>query len=245
MKIMPQETWAPSPNFHISTRKKIAIVYHITAGLFPGCLNWLRNPVSQASVQYLVCRTGAIYQLVKEANEAWHAGEVNRPSWALYDGSNPNYYCLGIEHEGFDGTLTEAQYQSSLALTRELISKYGIPADNNHLIGHYRIDSVRRPNCPGPRFPWARLFADLTPRQVVPIPAPAPMAPPAPVIVPAHMMTVTARPYLNVRSGASTKYAIIGRANYGSKVRIGWVKGGWANIYFGAHGGFVSSQYLK
>jgi N-acetyl-anhydromuramyl-L-alanine amidase AmpD len=78
MKNMPTEIWAPSPNFHASTRKKVAIVYHITAGLSPGCLNWMRNPVAQASAQYLVCRSGTVYQMVRDADEAWHAGAVNR-----------------------------------------------------------------------------------------------------------------------------------------------------------------------
>ncbi|HHY13968.1 MAG TPA: S-layer homology domain-containing protein [Thermoanaerobacterales bacterium] len=33
--------------------------------------------------------------------------------------------------------------------------------DEDHIIGHYRIDSVNRPNCPGNKFPWNRLFDDL------------------------------------------------------------------------------------
>jgi hypothetical protein len=76
-------------------------------------------------------------------------------------GFNPNRWTIGIEHEGFDGTLTEPQYQASLWLHKQLIAKFGIPIDDNHIVGHYRIDSVNRPNCPGPNFPWARLFTDL------------------------------------------------------------------------------------
>lgn len=152
-----------SPNFRSGRngKKIIAIVDHITAGAFPGCLNWLVNPGSQASAHYLVNRAGEIYQLVQDEDTAWHAGIVAKPSWALYDGSNPNRYTLGIEHEGFDGTLSEAQYQATLWLHRQLMARWGIPADRDHIIGHYRIDSVNRPNCPGPNFPWERLLADL------------------------------------------------------------------------------------
>lgn len=155
--------WAPSPNYSSRNGKKIiAIVDHITAGLMPGCLSWMRNPSAKASAHYLVTRNGEIYQLVKESDAAWHAGAVNKPSWSLYDGTNPNRYTVGIEHEGYPHEpLTEAQYQATLQLHRELINKYSIPIDTEHIIGHYRIDSVNRPNCPGPKFPWHRLFNDL------------------------------------------------------------------------------------
>lgn len=156
--------WAPSPNIWKGRngRSIIAIVNHITAGNFPGCLSWMQNPASKASAHYLVTRAGEIYQLVADEDSAFHAGAVARPSWSLYDGTNPNRYTIGIEHEGFDGELTEAQYQATLWLQRMLCRKWGIPADPDHIIGHYMIDAVNRPNCPGPNFPWQRLFADLT-----------------------------------------------------------------------------------
>lgn len=156
--------WRPSPNYTSGRKGKkiIAIVNHITAGLMPGCLNWLCNPKAKASAHYLVTRDGKIFQLVKDEDTAWHAGIVNKPSWKLYDGTNPNYYTIGIEHEGFPNEeLTEAQYQATLWLHKQLIQKYNIPVDSEHIIGHYRIDSVRKANCPGPKFPWDRLFSDL------------------------------------------------------------------------------------
>jgi len=156
------EEWSPSPNFGSRNgRSIIAIVDHITSGDFPGCLEWLQNPVSKASAHYLITRSGRIIQLVKEGNAAYDVGVVNNPHWSLYDGTNPNRYTIGIEHEGYDGSLTEEQYQATLFLHRELTNKYNIPIDDEHIIGHYRIDSVDRPNCPGPNFPWNRLFNDL------------------------------------------------------------------------------------
>lgn len=156
--------WVGSPNFRAGRggKKIIAIVNHITAGNYPGCLSWMQNPKAQASAHYLITKAGKILQLVKEGDTAWHAGAVNRPNWKLYDGTNPNRYTLGIEHEGWpnDG-LTEKQYQATLWLQKQLTQKYNIPVDEDHIIGHYRIDSVNRPNCPGPKFPWDRLFKDL------------------------------------------------------------------------------------
>lgn len=160
---MPSIEWVSSPNFSSrEDRKPIAIVDHITAGLFPGCLNWLCNPAAQASAHYLVTKTGRIFQMVKDEYKAWHAGGVNKPNWKLYDGTNPNLYTIGIEHEALAGEgLTDAQYQASLWLHKELMEKWGIPVDDEHIIGHNRIDSVDRPNCPGAKFPWTKLFSDL------------------------------------------------------------------------------------
>lgn len=164
----------PSPNFSAGRRKYdgqteqiLAIIDHKTAGQYPGCRNWLCNPAAGASAHYLISRAGGIDQLVQDRDTSWHAGIVNRPNWALYSqmGYNPNRWTIGIEHEDYDGDgepgLTEAQYQATLWLHRQLIAAYGIPVDTEHIVGHYRVDSVDRPNCPGPAFPWARLLADL------------------------------------------------------------------------------------
>ena len=162
--------WAPSPNYGKGRngKKIIAIVNHITAGTFPGCLSWMRNPQAKASAHYLVTRQGKIYQMVRDEDTSWHAGMVNKPNWSLYDGSNPNRSTIGIEHENLSGgLLTEAQYQATLWLHRRLIEKYEIPADRDHIIGHYQIDSVNRPNDPGPQFPWGKLLADLKEDEVV------------------------------------------------------------------------------
>lgn len=152
---------ARSPNYWYGNYGRLAIVDHITAGNMPGCLSWLQNPISKASAHYLVTQAGEIYSLVDETNSAWHAGTVNKPTWSLYDGTNPNRLTIGIEHEGWDGELTEAQYQATLWLHRQIIDRWDIPVDTEHIIGHYRIDSVNRANCPGPNFPWERLFKDL------------------------------------------------------------------------------------
>lgn len=155
--------WNGSPNF--SSRegfRVIAIVDHITQGSTPGCIDWLCNPASQASAHYVVSKAGVITQLVHDADKAWHAGVVKAPSWSLYHGNNPNLYTIGIEHEGLSGdNLTALQYQATLWLHRDLMKKFGIPADTEHIIGHYRINSVDKAGCPGLGFPWVRLMKDL------------------------------------------------------------------------------------
>ena len=187
---MPTEEWNPSPNFSSREgRKIIAIVDHITQGAFPGCLDWLQNPASQASSTYIVTKTGRIIQLVKEGDKAWANGIVNKPNWSLYDGTNPNLYTLSIEHEGQSGEpLTEEQYQSTLFLHKELTAKYNIPIDADHIIGHYRINSVNKANCPGVGFPWDRLFKDMN-GPVTIIQAPEPSRGSAPTHIPAPVQS--------------------------------------------------------
>lgn len=164
---MPDINWIGSPNFHRGRQgyKPLAIVCHVMDGTLVGTDAWFQNPKSQVSAHYGVGKDGSIHQYVQEADEAWANGIVDHPTWAVLDqhpGVNPNLYTISIEHEGHseDG-LTEAQYQSSLWLQTEIVKRWGIPIDNNHIVGHNRIDGVNRPNCPGPKFPWARLFADL------------------------------------------------------------------------------------
>jgi len=51
---------------------------------------------------------------------------------------------------------------------------------------------------------------------------------------------------LNVRAGQGTNFGVVGQLKQGDKVRVDQdFKSGWTSIYFGNHGGFVSTQYLK
>lgn len=155
---------ALSPNFRRGRQgySIIAIVNHITDGLMPGTLNWMLSTESKVSAHYLVTKTGRIIQMAADEDTAYAVGNVNHPTWSLYNGSNPNNYTLSIEHEALSGEgLTEAQYQSTLALHWQLVSKWQIPVDRNHIIGHYVLDSINRLNDPGANFPWERLMSDL------------------------------------------------------------------------------------
>jgi len=156
--------WVGTPNYTPGRagRKPIAIVNHITAGYYPGALTWMQNPAAKVSSHYLVLQNGRILQLVKDEDTAWANGIVNRPNWPLYDGTNPNRYTLSIEHENISGGgLTEAQYQATLWLHKRLIKRWDIPINRDTIIGHDKLDTVDRPNDPGPNFPWDRLFSDL------------------------------------------------------------------------------------
>ncbi len=142
--------WNPSP--HYSSRYRYhpeAIVIHIAEGSFSAIGNWFRNPVSQVSAHYGVGKNGEIDQYVAESEMAWHAGNVYRPTWHLLKaGVNPNLYTIGIEHAGYaNDSWTDAMYQASANLVRQISQKYGIPLDRDHIIGHREI--YARKSCPG------------------------------------------------------------------------------------------------
>jgi hypothetical protein len=106
---------------------------------------------------------------------------------------NPNRLTVSIEHEGRTGEeFPEAQYQATLFVHKKIIQQFGIPIDRFHIIGHYQIDSLNRPMCPGTGFPWNRLIADL--QAAFAPPAPAPVAEPAPAPEPAPAAAVEAAP---------------------------------------------------
>jgi hypothetical protein len=133
----PMQWVAAHPNNYISGRNGGTVRYvliHTTQGGYWGTLDWFSqaNPY-QASTQYVIqSSTGNITQMVSEANAAWHAGN--------------EYYSLnsiGIEHEGYIENpsywYTEAMYRSSASLVCAIAKKYGIPVDQQHIIGHYQV----------------------------------------------------------------------------------------------------------
>jgi N-acetylmuramoyl-L-alanine amidase len=87
---------------------------------------------------YAISKTGQITQIVAEKHLAQH-------------GNLANAYSIGIEHEGFSRNpedMTEALYLASAALCRNICSRYAIPVDAAHIIGH----DVAPGNCaPGAR----------------------------------------------------------------------------------------------
>jgi hypothetical protein len=116
------------------------LVVHVTEGTYRGAIAWLRNPRAHASANYVVGREGAITQMVRDRDVAWHAGN----GWV-------NRHSLGIEHEGYTGvvgTVTDAEYRASAQLIAALLRRSRLPIDRRHVIGHNEV--------PDPVHPWLR-----------------------------------------------------------------------------------------
>lgn len=143
-------TQKPSPNFNARIQfKPELIVVHIMAGTLVGTDSWFATPTSQVSAHYGVGLNGEIHQYVDEKNRAWHAGRVDHPSFTLYKpGINPNDYTIGIEHEGTDLSKSpQNQLQTSVDLIKDICTRWNIPIDREHIIGHYQVYSLK-PDCP-------------------------------------------------------------------------------------------------
>ncbi len=155
-----------SPHFSQGRKnyKPEAIVIHVMEGNLTGTDSLFRDPASSVSAHYGVGKKGEVHAYVSEKDTAWHAGRVNAPSWSLIKSAgrnqyiNPNYYTIGIEHEGTGlSDWTPEMYDASAALIKEICTRWNIPPDRNHIIGHHEIYSLK--TCPGPKADINRLIA--------------------------------------------------------------------------------------
>ena len=115
----PNAIWIPAPpcNFEERTKEVSAVVIHYTEGSYAGCISWFQNCDSQVSAHYVIRSSdGQVAQMVREADKAWHARTANG-------------YTIGIEHEAYGDIIsffTEAMYQSSADLVRNICSRYDV-----------------------------------------------------------------------------------------------------------------------
>ena len=104
----------------------------------------------KVSAHLLIDREGGIIQFVSFNDRAWHAGVSS------YKGlTNCNDFSIGIELVGSDTTpYTNAQYESLIEVTQEIIKQYPL-IDKNRILGHSDIAPSRKTD-PGPYFDWER-----------------------------------------------------------------------------------------
>ena len=100
--------------------------------------------------------------MVLEKDVAWHAG-----NWDY------NTRAIGIEHAGFayQNLYTGKEYDASAHLIASICSRYGVPMDRTHVIGHYQVPDPNNPNLyggadhhtdPGPNWDWKGYMAEAT-----------------------------------------------------------------------------------
>lgn len=145
----------------------------------------------QASSTFVVTRKGEIHQYVDIKHGAWTQGltpdAYARATAPIVKemGVNPNFYMVSIEHEGYvegyedenghvhidhyglDGDLTNEQFFASLWLHKfiqseiERLYNVRMSLNSHNVVGHFQVDPVRKPFCPGSKFPWTRLYSEL------------------------------------------------------------------------------------
>jgi N-acetylmuramoyl-L-alanine amidase len=126
-----------------------AVVVHIMDGSFAAGESVFRNPTTHKSAHYGISRAGEVRQYVDEHDTAFHAGIVINPTWSLLKPRvNPNFYTIGIEHEGRpDDSWPEAQLAASATLIGQIVARWNIPLDVSHVIRHHQIRASK--TCPG------------------------------------------------------------------------------------------------
>ncbi len=135
----PAVEWKRSPNFSSRngmTLKKI-IYHYTTSNSVAGVISWLCNPASSVSAHYVIARDGAITQLVKDSDRAWHAYQNNVDS-------------IGIEVCAEKGEkMTPAQSKALKDLSLYLLSEY---PTIEAITGHRFLYKDNYTDCPGSIF---------------------------------------------------------------------------------------------
>lgn len=141
----PTRFVAANPRYHGNGRGGSAIrhvVIHTIEGSAGSAMNTFRYGSRKVSAHYIVDFDGAITQMVRDQDAAWHAGRYNQHS-------------IGIEHAGFAGRnkWTMEQYRASARLTRWLCDTYSIPMDRAHIVAHKEVPGATHGD-PGRFFDW-------------------------------------------------------------------------------------------
>lgn len=146
----------PSPNFDTRGGADIDILLMHYTGMETGAeaIERLCSAEAGVSSHYVVEEDGRIFQLVEEAERAWHAGA----SWWAGD-ENINARSIGIEivnpgHEFGYREFPKEQIDAVIELSRDILSRHSIPAAR--VIGHSDVAPTRKQD-PGELFPWQRL----------------------------------------------------------------------------------------
>ncbi len=164
-----------------------AVVLHIAAGPMTAVFPTFNNPSGLASAHFCIGKAGQLEQYVsindtayavgmRYSNGRWFnpRGIASNPSWqGLQPPYNPNMYTISIEHEGQpEDQWTPQMYDTNNKLLQWLAQQLSQAQGKSFryivhqtLIGHYEIDPIDRPNCPGPNVEWDRIAADANAAQ--------------------------------------------------------------------------------
>ncbi|PQV63319.1 N-acetylmuramoyl-L-alanine amidase [Abditibacterium utsteinense] len=132
------------------------VIVHDIEGPVSSAIRIFQDPKREVSAHYIVGGDGRVWQMLREHNVGWHAG--NR---------NINHRSIGIETEGYayqPGWYNSQTYEAEAKLVRDITRRYGIPRDRTHIIGHSEVPNPKDPTKfggvsghtdPGPYWNWA------------------------------------------------------------------------------------------
>jgi hypothetical protein len=158
----PEATWIPAAegNFDPGIRPEVEkidmVIIHDIEGPATAGVSIFQRKGANVSSHYIVDGEGKVFQMVREKNVGWHAG--NRVV---------NHRSIGIETEGYayrPGWFTLKTYEGEARLVRNITQRYAIPRDRTHIIGHFEVPSLKDPTKfggsnghtdPGPYWDWS------------------------------------------------------------------------------------------
>jgi N-acetyl-anhydromuramyl-L-alanine amidase AmpD len=109
------------------------VVIHDIEGSGRAGVETFRAPDAKVSAHYVIDKSGVAVQMVRESDTAFHTGSH------YFNGA-----AIGIEHAGFvaeDGYTTQ-EYAASAKLVADIVTRYGIPVDREHIICHSQVPST-------------------------------------------------------------------------------------------------------
>ncbi|ARE39785.1 N-acetylmuramoyl-L-alanine amidase [Rhodovulum sp. P5] len=146
-------TWRPSPNFgprRGGVRPDMVVLHYTAMVDAEAALARLCDPTAEVSAHYLIARDGQVFQLVEEADRAWHAGIG---VWGAV--RDINSHAIGIELDNDGQQPFSAPLMGALdTLLAGIMARWSIPPER--VIGHSDMAPDRKAD-PGPRFDWRRL----------------------------------------------------------------------------------------
>ena len=178
----PPAAWVPASTANFSTANRPhdypvdMIIIHDIEGSYGSAIQEFQNPAAQVSAHYVISDAGQVTQMVAEHDIAWHAG-----NWDY------NTRAIGIEHEGFatgPNWYTTPMYDASAHLIASICSRWGVPIDRTHVIGHYQVPDPNHPGQfggaghhtdPGTNWDWTD-YMSLAQRYASAVPSPPHMA---------------------------------------------------------------------
>lgn len=113
-------------------------------------LERLCDPGGEVSAHYVISHTGELWQLVKEADRAWHAGAG---SWFGISDINSNSIGIELVNTG-DQPFPQPQMRRLEGVMSDLMARWTIAPQQ--VIAHSDMAPERKED-PGPRFDWRRL----------------------------------------------------------------------------------------
>lgn len=136
-----------------ASRIKYIVIHYVGAlGSAKANCNYYASQKLSASAHYFICHSGEIWQSVEDANVAWHCGgkKYANTTGGKFYGTCTNANSIGIEmcvRKDSKGVwyFEDATVESAIALTKELMQKYNIPAEN--VIRHFDVNGKQ---CPAP-----------------------------------------------------------------------------------------------